>query len=68
MKKIHLESLIDTLMDLYMGGVNYIDITGISHPVNDIVNIIVRDDYFNEEEDEEEDDCPLSDETLNQLI
>ena len=58
-------------MDLYMGGVEYIDIMGTPHPKNDIINIIVRDEYINdvEEENEEEyNNTPLSDETLNQLI
>jgi len=54
-----------------MGGVEYIDIMGTPHPKNDIINIIVRDEYINdvEEENEEEyNNTPLSDETLNQLI
>jgi hypothetical protein len=69
LKRIHLETLIDTLMDLYMGGVSYIDIMGISQPKNDIINIIVREEYIEKEEyNEELPLTPLSDEILNQLI
>jgi hypothetical protein len=67
-KKIPLEYFIDTLMDLYMGGVVYIDIVGTPHPKNDILNIIVKDEYIGEEEDYYEEEPPLTDETLNLLI
>ena len=70
LNKIPLESFMDNLMDLYMGGVEYIDIIGTAHPMNDIINIIVREEYVNEDFEEEDDinEFPLTDETLNLLI
>ena len=67
LNKIPLESFMDTLMDLYMGGVEYIDIIGTAHPANDIINIIVREEYI-EDFEEDEEDSPLTDEILNSLI
>ena len=68
LNKIPLESFIDTLMDLYMGGVEYIDLIGTVHPVGDMINIIVREEYINEEFDNTGDENTLTDEILNSLI
>lgn len=64
LRKIPLEPLIDTLMELYSGGVEFIDIVGTQLPYHDILNILVQEEYITEEQE----DIPLSDETLNQLI
>ena len=83
LKKIELNTLIQVLVSLYNSGVDYVDISGTSNEEQDIINVTVRQGYFQEEI---EDDRPeyeqeeptintntntntkLSDEDLNQLI
>ena len=74
-KKISLQMLIDTLTHIYNSGADYVDIIGIQNDEQDVINIVVKEDYMTDEEleeyDEEEqddDDDLLSDEDINNLI
>ena len=74
-KKISLQMLIDTLTHIYNSGADYVDIIGIQNDEQDVINIVVMEDYMTDEEleeyDEEEqddDDDLLSDEDINNLI
>jgi hypothetical protein len=67
--------LIDALTHIYNSGADYVDIIGIQNDEQDVINIVVKEDYMTDEEleeyDEEEqddDDIPLSDEDINNLI
>ena len=66
-KKISLQMLIDTLTHIYNSG--------IQNDEQDVINIVVKEDYMTDEELEEydeeeqdEDDDLLSDEDINNLI
>ena len=74
-KKISLQMLIDALTHIYNSGADYVDIIGIQNDEQDVINIVVMEDYMTDEELEEydeeeqdEDDIPLSDEDINNLI
>lgn len=74
-RKISLQMLIDTLTHIYNSGADYVDIIGIQNDEQDVINIVVKEDYMTDEEleeyDEEDDDedvPPLSDEDINNLI
>ena len=74
-RKISLQLLLDTLTHIWDSGADYVDIIGIQGEDQDVINIVVKEDYMSEEEydvyDEEEDegeDKPLSDEDINNLI
>ena len=74
-RKISLQMLIDTLTHIYNSGADYVDIIGIQNDEQDVINIVVKEDYMTDEEleeyedeDEDEDDIPLSDEDINNLI
>ena len=72
-RKISLELLLDTLTHIWDSGADYVDIIGIQGDDQDVINIVVQEDYMSEEEleefDEEDDDeSPLSDEDINNLI
>ena len=74
-KKISLQMLIDTLTHVYNSGAYYVDIIGIQNDEQDVINIVVMEDYMTDEELEEydeeeqdEDDDLLSDEDINNLI
>jgi hypothetical protein len=68
-RKISLELLLDTLTHLWDAGADYIDIIGIQNEDQDIINIVVQEDYMSEEESSDEsDDDTLSDEDINNLI
>ena len=67
--------LIDTLTHIYNSGADYVDIIGIQNDEQDVINIVVMEDYMTDEELEEydeeeqdEDDDLLSDEDINNLI
>jgi len=80
LQKIPLENFIDTLIDLYDRGADYIDILASPNPHQDIMSIIVRVEYINPERNDfngEEDilpeeiiqeDIELSDDILDKLI
>jgi len=73
-RKISLELLLDTLTHLWDAGADYVDIIGIQGEDQDVINIVVKEDYMSEEEDiedyddDEDEDKPLSDEDINNLI
>jgi hypothetical protein len=73
-RKISLELLLDTLTHLWDAGADYVDIIGIQGEDQDVINIVVQEDYMSEEdtdvydEEEEDNDTPLSDEDINNLI
>tara|TARA_R110000868_G_scaffold119097_1_gene315553 strand:- start:1989 stop:2237 length:249 start_codon:yes stop_codon:yes gene_type:complete len=72
-RKISLQMLIDTLTHIYNSGADYVDIIGIQNDEQDVINIVVKEDYMTDEEleeydDDEDDDIPLSDEDINNLI
>ena len=74
-RKISLRLLLDTLTHIWNSGADYVDIIGIRGDEQDVINIVVKEDYMTddiEEYEEEEDDNPptppLSDEDINNLI
>jgi hypothetical protein len=73
-RKISLQLLLDTLTHLWDAGADYVDIIGIQGEDQDVINIVVQEDYMSEEdtdvydEEEEDNDTPLSDEDINNLI
>lgn len=74
-RKISLQLLLDTLTHLWDAGADYVDIIGIQGEDQDVINIVVKEDYMSEEEndvydeeEEEEDNDKLSDEDINNLI
>ena len=74
-RKISLRLLLDTLTHIWNSGADYVDIIGIRGDEQDVINIVVQEDYMTDEEleeydedDEEEDEAPLSDEDINNLI
>jgi hypothetical protein len=73
-RKISLQLLLDTLTHIWDSGADYVDIIGIQGEDQDVINIVVKEDYMSEEEydvydeEEENEDQPLSDEDINNLI
>jgi hypothetical protein len=75
-RKISLQLLLDTLTHIWDSGADYVDIIGIQGEDQDVINIVVKEDYMSEEEDIEDYDDPddddetptLSDEDINNLI
>lgn len=77
-QKIPLDRLIETLVELYNKGIDYIDISGVAGDDQDRMAIVFTKDYMTEEgkknfgEDDEVDveigPSKLTDEDLNQLI
>jgi hypothetical protein len=69
-RKIDLHSFIQTLIEVYNSGADYIDLIGKSEETSDTVSIVVHEDYLSDEEDEVDttNDSPLSDENINDLI
>ena len=71
-RKISLQLLLDTLTHIWDSGADYVDIIGIQNEDQDVINIVVKDDYMSEEEDiqdDDDEDLPtLSDEDINNLI
>lgn len=76
-QKIPLEGFIDLLMELYQRGANYVDILGIPDEVQDVVSVVVRDEYLAEDNTFDDivsftidmtDDEELSDNDFNNLI
>jgi hypothetical protein len=59
------------LTHIWDSGADYVDIIGIQGEDQDVINIVVQEEYMSEEEDIEEDDedpPTLSDEDINNLI
>jgi hypothetical protein len=72
-RKISLELLLDTLTHIWDAGADYVDIIGIQGEDQDVINIVVQEDYMSDEpideSEEDDDDTPtLSDEDINNLI
>lgn len=74
-RKIHLDTLIKVLVEMYDKGVDYIDIIGEINDVQDSIGISFSKEYMNKGMQENFDNIPakeenidLSDEDLNQLI
>lgn len=69
-RKVDLKMLIDTLVDVYNSGANYVDIVGKADEEQDTIGIIVHEDYMADPDEmiEEEEDKPLSDDDINQLL
>lgn len=73
-RKISLQLLLDTLTHIWDSGADYVDIIGIQGEDQDVINIVVQEDYMSDDiEEYEEDDNddhhpPLSDEDINNLI
>jgi hypothetical protein len=70
-RKISLQLLLDTLTHIWDSGADYVDIIGIQGEDQDVINIVVQEDYMSddiEEYEEDDDHPPLSDEDINNLI
>jgi hypothetical protein len=74
-RKISLQLLLDTLTHIWDSGADYVDIIGIQNEDQDVINIVVKEDYMSDEpideseDDDDDDDTPtLSDEDINNLI
>ena len=76
-RKISLRLLLDTLTHIWNSGADYVDIIGIRGDEQDVINIVVQEDYMTDEEleeydeeenDEEDNEAPLSDEDIHNLI
>lgn len=48
-KKVHLDSFIEILIDLYDKGVDYVDIIGVNNEMQDSIGISFSKDYMNKE-------------------
>jgi len=84
LRKIALQKFIETLVNVYNSGADYVDIIGTPDENQDTIGIVVHEEYLSkddmqiefivdDEEDEEEEyiepnDKPLSDEDINDLI
>jgi hypothetical protein len=64
--KIHLESFLDLLMQIYDEGGDYIDIVAFPGGEQDVIKIVVQREYMNTEDREATED--LSEEDFNNLI
>ena len=82
-KKVHLDSFIEILIDLYDKGVDYVDIIGVNNEIQDSIGISFSKDYMNTDHEENFDkinvpvksekiekkiNINLSDDVLNQLL
>jgi hypothetical protein len=64
LRKIPLKILIDTLVEIYEKGADYVDIVGIPDDTQDEIGIMVREEYYTNDPENEIDD----DDELNDLI
>jgi hypothetical protein len=81
-KKVHLDTFIHLLVELYNRGVEFVDIYQMpAESGNDVVGISFTEEYMNEnmknnfkdlsemaDEKEDDDNKPITDDDLNQLI
>jgi hypothetical protein len=83
-RKVHLDSFINVLVDLYDRGVNYVDIIGVLDGKQDMVGLSFSREYMSEEQRKNFDSIPINishkgnnndvhvrfsdDEDLNQII
>lgn len=80
LRKIALQKFIETLVEVYNSGADYVDIIGTPDENQDTIGIVVHEEYLSKDDleielipDEEEIieptiDKPLSDEDINDLI
>lgn len=80
-RKVHLDTLMEVLADLYDKGVDYVDIIGTIDEVQDSIGISFCSDYMNKDmkenfddistqeiDNNEEPNSSLDEDNLNQLI
>lgn len=71
-KKIYLDTLIKALVNIYNTGADYVDLIGTTNEQQDVIQIIVKDEYMSKNDDDDDDEIEqtdISDETdLNELI
>jgi hypothetical protein len=69
-KKVHLDSFIEILIDLYDKGVDYVDIIGMNSDVQDSIGISFSKDYMNSELADNFDkiNTPVKSETIEKKI
>jgi hypothetical protein len=63
LRKIPLKLLIDTLVEIYERGADYIDIVGVPDDMQDEIGIMIREEYYTSNPEGE-----ISDDELNDLI
>ena len=69
LKKIHLQSLIDMLVNVYNTGADFVDIEGCTDVEQDVIGIIIREEYFNVEDMKDEEEYhSLSQDDINLLL
>ena len=75
LRKIALKAFIDTLVNVYNSGADYVDLVGSNDEEQDTIGIIITDEYMAdpddmelEIEDDEEEEKKLSDDDIDQLI
>ena len=74
-RKIALKQFIDTLVEVYNTGADYIDLVGNNDVEQDTIAIVVIDEYMSDDpdgieiiDDEEEEDNKLSDDDIKDLL
>lgn len=65
LRKIPLQVLIDTLVEIYEKGADYVDIVGVPDDTQDEIGLIVREEYYTASDDPSE---LTDDHDLNDLI
>jgi len=61
LRKIPIRILIDTLVEIYEKGADYIDVVGIPDDTRDEIGIMVREEYYTSDLENEIDDNELND-------
>ena len=61
LRKIPIRILIDTLVEIYEKGADYVDIVGIPDDTRDEIGIVVREEYYTSDLESEIDDNKLND-------
>lgn len=61
LRKIPIRILIDTLVEIYEKGADYVDIVGIPDDTRDEIGIMVREEYYTSDLESEIDDNKLND-------
>lgn len=63
LRKIPLKLLIDTLVEIYEKGADFVDVVGVPDDTQDEIGIMVREEYYTSDPEGE-----ISDDELNDLI
>lgn len=61
LRKIPIRILIDTLVEIYEKGADYVDIVGIPDDTRDEIGIMVREEYYTSDLESDIDDNKLND-------